>query len=97
VIRSKLIALMPYILLMGGCATSMTKEEGAWGQAYSGTPCSIKNISDAKWGFNGGTLLLLPLFLVDVPLSVVADTLVLPIDLVHRAPASSVGCGALMH
>ena len=77
--RPRVLVLVVSALLLSGCATSQSKSEGHWGALYSGTRCDLKFIGGLSaaapvwWIF-------LPFTLVDLPLSFVADTVVLPID-----------------
>ncbi len=76
------------------CATSHTKDRGSWGSPYSGIQC------DSEWtvGLLGAPVLwiFLPFAIIDIPLSLVADTLVLPYDLAVKTKDRKVEC-SLMH
>ena len=59
-----------------GCGTTITKSRGAWGQSYSGTKCSWSLTDMAAHDFK----VLTPFFAIDLALSAVVDTVVLPVD-----------------
>jgi len=78
----KIISLL-LILCLTGCGTIFSKsgEDGKhWGKVYTGVQCSAQmaSVSVEK----ASTLILFPLTLVDMVISAVTDTLILPIDLV---------------
>jgi uncharacterized protein YceK len=62
------------------CSTVVSKSDGGFGEAYSGTQLAYRNFSQ------GGPRHPLVLIVVaaDMPLSAIADTLVLPVDLLCR-------------
>lgn len=70
-------------LLLSGCMTVVNKQiPRHWGAEYAGTFCDVKylgaTVTDSKaWIFS-------PLLLIDTPLSLLADTLVLPADLLSE-------------
>jgi uncharacterized protein YceK len=72
-------ALVVTAFFSSGCATYQSKDAGHWGKFYSGTRCDFEYIgglstaSPVWW-------LLLPFPLLDLPLSLVGDTVVLPVD-----------------
>ena len=78
---------------LSGCGTIMSKGMGGdWGNPYSGTACSATAIVAVTFGIPGG-FLLAPFMLIDIPLSLVADTVLLPADLVmDERPSASSGC-----
>jgi uncharacterized protein YceK len=62
-----------------GCGTVTTKRDGqGWGHPYSGTVCSAQRI-DRTFGIPNS--LLFPWAVLDIGLSFMADTVVLPVDL----------------
>ena len=78
----KIISLL-LILCLTGCGTIFSKsgEDGKhWGKVYTGVQCSTQmaGVSLEK----GSTLILFPLTLIDMVVSAVTDTLILPIDLI---------------
>ena len=79
----KIIALL-LILCLTGCGTVFSKagDDGRhWGQVYTGVQCSTQMVSISAGSGTVMTLILLPFTLVDVVISAVTDTLILPIDL----------------
>ena len=77
-------------LEIAGCSTVLSKGNNGWGAPYSGTECAAETM--------GGILesplflILLPFAIIDLPLSFVADTLVLPGDLWARKSERNVNC-----
>jgi uncharacterized protein YceK len=77
-------SLLIAAVALSGCATILSKNASSWGHEYSGIVCSFKNIKN-YW-------ILLPLTIIDVPLSIIADMLVLPVDLMKDNPGGLHGC-----
>ncbi|HSW13898.1 MAG TPA: YceK/YidQ family lipoprotein [Solimonas sp.] len=79
----KVMLVTAAALLLSGCMTVVNKQiPRHWGAEYAGTACDLRylgeTVTDSKaWIFS-------PLLLIDVPLSLVADTLLLPIDLLSE-------------
>lgn len=69
------------ISLVSGCATILTKTNQDQGHVYSGFVCNIKGLSMILEPPLSLSVLLLPVFVIDLPLSLVADTFFLPADL----------------
>lgn len=77
-------------LPIAGCSTVLSKGNNAWGSPYSGTECAAETIGNL---FESPLfLILLPFAIIDLPLSFVADTLVLPKDLWDRKSDRRVNC-----
>jgi uncharacterized protein YceK len=69
-----------------GCSTFLSKDAEGFGRAYSGVACDsgyVANLFKLGWGAH---LVLLPYIVIDLPLSFVADTIVLPVDLAKPRP-----------
>ena len=81
-------------LALFGCGTISTKASGkGWGNPYSGTRSNVCDFTD---GLSKGQRLdrmFLPILVVDVPLSFVADTVLLPVEIVLWSPS---GCRTQM-
>ena len=80
----KIISLL-LILCLTGCGTIFSKagEDGKhWGKTYTGVQCSAQ-MANITFG-NGPLMILFPLTLVDMVISAVTDTLILPIDLMVK-------------
>jgi uncharacterized protein YceK len=91
-----IIASLLTIITMNlpGCATISSKSFGGLGHKYSGIGCDFKAINN---GFHAHKIsidlpLILSLFIIDVPLSLIADTLVLPLDLTKQNPKDYYDC-----
>jgi len=70
------------LITLSGCATYHSKDTDGWGHPYGGTRCAIPHIQaalNAEWFFWPFTV---TAAVIDIPLSVVADTALLPVDLV---------------
>lgn len=67
-------------LLLSGCSTILSKTQGDEGHLYSGFVCNIKGMSKILEEPVGFSIVLLPIFVIDLPLSLLADTLFLPAD-----------------
>lgn len=69
--------------MLCGCSTIASKDAEGFGRPYSGIACDgrylLANTIKAE---SVVQLLFVPFILIDLPLSLVADTVVLPIDLV---------------
>jgi uncharacterized protein YceK len=80
----RMIGILAFTAIaLSGCGTVMTKTVGSqWGDKYSGTTCSAHGTREAarKRRF------ITPLFALDTLISAVADTVVLPIDLIYGEP-----------
>lgn len=82
-------AFAPYLTLLcliSGCSTFMSKSAGDWGVPYSGTQCAVELVrdDDTIWKF--------PYAFVDVPLSLVTDTLLIPFDLHQSLESQRARC-----
>lgn len=78
-----LVALSSSII-SSGCATVATKSHGGWGVPYSGLRCdAMLTPHEADLHYS---------LVVDYPLTIVADTLVLPVDLIMRKDPEVVHC-----
>jgi uncharacterized protein YceK len=76
-------------LALCGCGTIATKASGeAWGNPYSGTRSSVCSFTDGLSKGQRPEKLFLPVLLIDAPLSFIADTVVLPVDLIRWNPSS---------
>ena len=89
----KRISWMLAVLLLAGCGTISSKIRGDMGVPYSGVACAYNRLNDPPTGSMRqtgtqlpGEELMLGLFAADVPVSLVADTLVLPVDLMMENP-----------
>lgn len=74
--------------LLSGCGTISSKNEGEqWGHPYSGVTETVDGLECAL-AF-GSFMLFIPtiIYVVDIPLSALADTLVLPVDLMREETA----------
>ena len=69
-------------VLLAGCGTIETKSKGAWGLTYSGTKCSANYVRMAARDARP----MIPFPAIDVCLSAILDTLVLPVDLIVSSP-----------
>jgi uncharacterized protein YceK len=89
----KIILIALFSLLLIGCGTMMSKQDrnrgfgttttaNDWGIPYSGVRSFNYVFIECKW--EGLQALVLPFYLIDLPISFVADTLLLPIDIVHE-------------
>jgi uncharacterized protein YceK len=84
---------------ISGCSTVLSKggdiEHGSgWGHPYSGTSCSIKFLNVAlSPPYDSTTIWMVPLALLNVPLSFVADTVLVPVDIFSmRGASEGYGC-----
>jgi uncharacterized protein YceK len=85
--RSRLVPTILAISLLQGCGTISSKRDGSgWGHPYSGTQCSVQLI-DLTWGIPGSAFL--PLVVLDIGLSLAADTVLLPVDALNYPPKST--------
>ena len=75
------------VMIMCGCSTFMTREDpGSWGEFY---PSVKGDISGIAW-FNDGNpgeygcfmLCIYSMFILDIPISAITDTVLLPVDVV---------------
>ena len=73
----RLLCLLGIVLLTGGCSTIATKTDERWGVAYSGTKCASSRMKQA-WSYSGIAGFVSSF---DVLFSAIADTMILPIDL----------------
>lgn len=69
-------------VLLAGCGTIETKSKGAWGLSYSGAKCSVNYVKMAARDAKP----MVPIPAIDVLLSAVLDTVVLPVDLIVSSP-----------
>ncbi len=85
-------------ILLSSCATTTTNliyegSENQWGNIYSGSHCDIETI---KGMFKAPVwLILLPLVAIDLALSFVADTVLLPAELLTGETKQNYYCGKL--
>jgi uncharacterized protein YceK len=80
-------------LILSACATISSKTDkyhSNVGHPYSGTQCEI-NIIDL---YSSLFPPLLPFLIIDLPLSLVADTLILPVDLA-KFKSMNAECGGI--
>jgi uncharacterized protein YceK len=92
VILRSTIVVVALLFAASGCSTIAAKASRKdWGNEYSGTSCDLTLLVYALVFFPIGTLFV-PLVLADIPLSLVADTVVLPIDLASENPDIEGGC-----
>lgn len=79
------------VLLLSGCMTVVNKQiPRHWGAEYAGTVCDLRYLGETAT--DSKTWIFSPLLLIDVPLSLVADTLVLPVDLLSENRNSQYDC-----
>ena len=76
-----------------GCATAVTKSQGAWGDKYSGAKCSgaITVLMANPPNHNRVAWVVVPFAAIDAVLSAVVDTIVLPVDLLVGKPKTAKG------
>lgn len=77
------------LLALAGCGTYLAKDNSGWGAPYAGTECALglpANLVEVPLN------LLLPFAIVDIPVSMIADTLLLPVDLVKKSTTRFVDC-----
>jgi uncharacterized protein YceK len=93
------LGLLVWILapVLCGCSTFLSKNAEGFGRAYSGVVCDSGYITSMLKSGWGGHLLFLPVAIVDFPLSFVADTIVLPVDLVKSRPQETQCINIGMH
>ena len=86
--RYTIAGVIGIIFTCGGCATAFTKSIGYSGLPYSGASCDFYltyAFAAGKSKEEAGRLLtIFPL--IDAPLSIVADTIFLPIDIFSKRP-----------
>ena len=82
--------------LLSGCGTFRSKEDGQLGHVYSGVTRTAEDLE--CYVVVGSFMMFIPtvIYLFDFPLSLLADTLILPVDLLSapqepRAGATWVG------
>ncbi|MBW3698312.1 YceK/YidQ family lipoprotein [Vibrio sp. T187] len=80
----KVILLSLTLLSTSGCSSIVARTQGEFGHPFSGTaqavlfqPCGFGN-SMIFWGAT------YPIFLADIPLSLAADIILLPVDLIMK-------------
>jgi uncharacterized protein YceK len=69
-------------VLLAGCGTIETKSKGGWGLSYSGAKCSVNYVKMDERESKP----MIPFSAIDVGLSAVLDTLLLPVDLIVSSP-----------
>jgi uncharacterized protein YceK len=85
---TRLLALAA-VLAIAGCGTYLAKDNSGWGAPYAGTECALglpANLVEVPLN------LLLPFAIVDIPVSMIADTLLLPVDLMKKSSTRFVDC-----
>jgi len=78
--QHRLVAALLIATLSGGCTTLMEKHGKGLGTPFAGTREMDCNFAMALYVFPIG-LLALPFIIIDIPLSLTADILLLPFDL----------------
>lgn len=91
------VAASTLALALSACTTLKYKAwHEDWGEPYVGTVCNFKFLGMAAmipplW------FTAVPLLIVDLPLSLAADTLVLPADLTAERPEEAYSCRIWLH
>lgn len=83
--RLSILLLFLATLFMEGCSTIVSKQEGRWGESYSGLNYSLERWPEYYHACIFAPPLLLaviPASAIDIPLSAIADTIILPVDLI---------------
>lgn len=80
------------LLATGGCGTYLAKDNSGWGAPYAGTQCALglpANLVERP------LYVFLPFAILDIPVSAIADTLVLPVDLLKKSAERRVDCSLI--
>lgn len=87
------LVILAVVANLAGCATILSKGFGSTGHVYSGTSCDglfvyglFSNENKADKYMKKEMYKILPFVVLDIPLSLVADTVYLPIDLIYYEP-----------
>jgi len=90
----KVVLIVLFSIALFGCSTIDSKKErmwrpfypspSDWGVPYSGVRDLYHDYIECNWG-NSLKPILFPFAIIDLPLSLIADTLVLPYDLIVTA------------
>lgn len=95
-LRNLLVGLLLGALL-SGCGTIRSKEDGQLGHVYSGVTRTAEDLE--CYVVVGSFMLFIPtiIYLFDFPLSLLADTLILPVDLLTEAQQPRAGATWVGH
>ena len=88
--KGSLACILLLSLFAGGCSTISTKATGSIGKPYSGLSCDLRSLQALPQQTHSWPMVVA--LTVDAPLSALADTVLLPVDLLAKSPDGAPAC-----